>query len=71
MPKMKTHRGAAKRFKITGTGKILRRQREPRPPAREEVVAPHAPARPPGRGRPAATASASSACSGGRASWLG
>ena len=26
MPKMKTHRGAAKRFKITGTGKILRRQ---------------------------------------------
>ena len=25
MPKMKTHRGAAKRFKITGTGKILRR----------------------------------------------
>ena len=26
MPKMKTHRGAAKRFKTTGTGK-LRRQR--------------------------------------------
>ena len=26
MPKMKTHRGAAKRFKITGTGKIRRRQ---------------------------------------------
>jgi len=25
MPKMKTHRGAAKRFKITGTGKIRRR----------------------------------------------
>lgn len=24
MPKMKTNRGAAKRFKITGTGKILR-----------------------------------------------
>ncbi len=24
MPKMKTHRGAAKRFKITGTGKVLR-----------------------------------------------
>lgn len=22
MPKMKTHRGAAKRFKITGTGKV-------------------------------------------------
>lgn len=25
MPKMKTHRGAAKRFKLTGTGKIQRR----------------------------------------------
>ena len=24
MPKLKTHRGAAKRFKITGTGKIVR-----------------------------------------------
>ena len=24
MPKMKTHRGAAKRFKVTGTGKIKR-----------------------------------------------
>ncbi|MDQ3107050.1 MAG: 50S ribosomal protein L35 [Actinomycetota bacterium] len=26
MPKMKTDRGAAKRFKITGTGKIMRRK---------------------------------------------
>ncbi len=26
MPKMKTHRGAAKRFKLTGTGKIKRRK---------------------------------------------
>ena len=26
MPKMKTDRGAAKRFKVTGTGKILRRK---------------------------------------------
>ncbi|MGH9039643.1 MAG: 50S ribosomal protein L35 [Acidimicrobiia bacterium] len=26
MPKMKTHRGAAKRFKITGTGRIIRRK---------------------------------------------
>lgn len=25
MPKMKTHRGAAKRFKVTGTGKIKRK----------------------------------------------
>lgn len=24
MPKMKTHRGAAKRFRVTGTGKIMR-----------------------------------------------
>jgi large subunit ribosomal protein L35 len=24
MPKLKTHRGAAKRFKVTGTGKIVR-----------------------------------------------
>ncbi len=24
MPKMKTHKGAAKRFKLTGTGKIKR-----------------------------------------------
>ena len=27
MPKMKTHRGAAKRFKKTGTGKIKRSRR--------------------------------------------
>ncbi len=26
MPKMKTHRGAAKRFKITGSGKVMRRK---------------------------------------------
>ncbi|HVF52717.1 MAG TPA: 50S ribosomal protein L35 [Actinomycetota bacterium] len=26
MPKMKTHRGAAKRFKVTPTGKIRRRR---------------------------------------------
>ncbi len=26
MPKMKTHRGAAKRFKTTGSGKIRRRR---------------------------------------------
>ena len=41
MPKMKTHRGAAKRFKITGTGKLRRRQinmnhiLEKKPPARK------------------------------------
>ena len=26
MPKMKTHRGAAKRFKLTGKGRIVRRK---------------------------------------------
>ena len=26
MPKMKSHRGAAKRFKVTGSGKIRRRR---------------------------------------------
>ena len=26
MPKMKTHRGAKKRFKVTGTGKLRRLQ---------------------------------------------
>lgn len=26
MPKMKTHRGAAKRFKVTGSGKLVRKQ---------------------------------------------
>lgn len=26
MPKLKTHRGAAKRFKVTGSGKIIRRK---------------------------------------------
>jgi large subunit ribosomal protein L35 len=26
MPKMKTHSGTAKRFKITGTGKVMRRR---------------------------------------------
>lgn len=24
MPKLKTHKGAAKRFKVTGTGKVVR-----------------------------------------------
>jgi large subunit ribosomal protein L35 len=26
VPKMKTHRGAAKRFRVTGTGKVMRRK---------------------------------------------
>jgi large subunit ribosomal protein L35 len=41
MPKMKTHRGAAKRFKVTGTGRLRRRQAnlnhilEKKPPKRK------------------------------------
>lgn len=27
MPKMKTHKGAKKRYKVTGTGKIMRRNK--------------------------------------------
>jgi len=26
MPKMKTHRGAAKRFRLTGSGRLMRRR---------------------------------------------
>ena len=26
MPKMKTHSGSAKRFRLTGTGKVIRRR---------------------------------------------
>jgi large subunit ribosomal protein L35 len=26
MPKMKSHRGAAKRFRVTGSGKVMRRK---------------------------------------------
>ncbi len=26
MPRMKTHRGAAKRFRLSGTGKVMRRK---------------------------------------------
>ena len=41
MPKMKTDRGAAKRFKITGHRQAAPRPGVPQPPAREEVVHPH------------------------------
>ena len=34
MPKMKTHSGAKKRFRVTGSGKVMREQRQPPPPAR-------------------------------------
>ncbi len=45
MPKMKTHRGAAKRFAVTGTGKIVRRKAfrshllEKKPPTRTRRLA--------------------------------
>jgi large subunit ribosomal protein L35 len=45
MPKMKTHRGAAKRFKVTGSGKITRRRAnlnhilEKKAPARKRRLA--------------------------------
>ena len=44
MPKMKTHSGAAKRFKITGTGKITPPPGQPEPHPREEAVQAHPPA---------------------------
>ena len=47
MPKMKTHSGAKKRFRVTGTGKSCA-SRPTAAPARAQVVDPHAPAR---RGR--------------------
>ena len=43
MPKMKTHRGAAKRFKVTGHGQDPAPQGEPLAPAREEVEPAHPP----------------------------
>ena len=45
MPKMKTHSGAKKRYKVTGSGKILRRNgtlthtREKRPRGRKRRLA--------------------------------
>ena len=37
MPKMKTDKGAAKRVKITGTGRLRRRSRDAVAPTREEA----------------------------------
>ena len=45
MPKMKTHRGAAKRFKTTGSGKLMRQKAnlnhilEKKPPKRKRRLA--------------------------------
>ena len=40
MPKMKTHSGAKKRFKLTGTGKLMRRAGQPPAPAGAQAVDP-------------------------------
>ena len=48
MPKMKTHRGAAKRFRITGSGKVRRRQANP-----NHILGKKAPARKRRLARPA------------------
>ena len=56
MPKMKTHRGAAKRFKITGTGKLRRRRKAYRSHLLEKKPSdPYPPPRSRDRGRPGAT----------------
>ena len=45
MPKMKTDRGAAKRIKVTGTGRLRRRKAFRGHTAREQEQRPHAAAR--------------------------
>ena len=47
MPKMRTHRGAAKRFKVTGSGKIIRRQANRNHILEKKPSHPDAPARRP------------------------
>ena len=37
MPKMKTGKGAKKRFKVTGTGKLLRRRRHRTTPPGHQI----------------------------------
>ena len=43
MPKQKTHSGAKKRFKVTGSGKLMKQQAEPSPQPRGQVQPPHPP----------------------------
>jgi large subunit ribosomal protein L35 len=43
MPKMKTHRGAAKRFKKTGSGKLKRNHAFPFAHPDQEVARPESP----------------------------
>ena len=51
MPKMKTDRGAAKRFKVTGTGRLRRRQANRSHLLEKKTQRPHASPGPRGRGR--------------------
>ena len=44
MPKMKTHSGAKKRFRVTGKGKLMREQANRRHLLRVQVVPPDPPA---------------------------
>ena len=46
MPKMKTHSGASKRFRLTGTGKVMRRRGQSRPPARAQAEHANPPLKP-------------------------
>ena len=46
MPKMKTHKGARKRFKVTGTGKVKRVQGVQEPHPHQEDVEAEAPPAP-------------------------
>ena len=39
MPKNKTHSGAKKRFRLTGSGKVMRSSGGQAPPARAQVLA--------------------------------
>ena len=50
MPKAKTHSGASKRFRRTGTGKIVRQKANHRHLLEHKPSQPHPPARRPHRG---------------------
>ena len=45
MPKNKTHCGAKKRFRVTGTGKVMREQADGRHLLEDKSSTPHPPAR--------------------------
>ena len=63
MPKMKTNRAAAKRFKLTGTGKVMRRSLRQAPRHDRQARDSQAPAARHDAGRPTPTRPACCACS--------